>query len=132
MEECLVANDDEENANSSIDNAERGLKVTTAKKPTKGSGKAPARGRGRVATRGRGRKDSSSDSELENQPPRGGPRAKKPISDSDSDSPPPTKAPKNKVPAPATSNSRSSRSKVIEDSTSGENYLRENNSFEKD
>lgn len=126
-----MVNDEEENQNSSIDNAERGLKVTNVKKPTtKGRGKAPARGRGRAATRGRGRKDSSSDSELENQPPRGGPRAKKPISDSDSDSPP-TKAPKNK-PATVTSNSRASRSQIIEESTSGENYLRENNSFEKD
>lgn len=135
----MTVNDNINEQNETVDNE---MSVRTVKKrqpvPAKGKGKAKQLPKGRNL-RGRGKQqassndDSSDDSETENKP-RKGRRQKKivDLSSSENEEPFPRKISQaaNRKPAAARS-TRSSRTKIIEEnSTSGENILRENNSFE--
>lgn len=118
------------------DESRRVVPQSTKKQPAT-RGKVNAKAIVQKGRQTRGRKQVQSESESEDEfekenPKRGGRKAKQRVVESDSDDEPmPRKvsqATARKTPIRA---SRSNRSKVIEElSTSGENVLRENNSFE--
>lgn len=141
LEECLAVNDNpnEQNEQDDSNMSIHRPNTTVSKRPPatarKGKGKntkaAASKGRG-----GRGRRQQvssdESDSEAENNPRRGR-RKQRPVVSSESEEEEPVRKGKlaqtnRKMPA---RNTRTGRSKIIEEPTSsGENVLRENNSFE--
>lgn len=143
LEECLAVNDNptEQNENDESNMSIRHPNTTVSKRAPataqKGKGKNAKnpsnRGRGGRGRRQQVSSDESSDSEAENNP-RKGRRKQRPVSSESEEEEPVRKgklAQSNRKKLPPARPTRSGRSKIIEEPTSsGENVLRENNSFE--
>ncbi|KAL7024546.1 hypothetical protein ACKWTF_013099 [Chironomus riparius] len=144
LEECLAVNDNptEQNEHDESNMSIRRPNNTTVSKRApataqKGKGKSkktPApKSRGTRGRRQQVSSDGSSDSEAENNPRRGR-RKQQPVSSESEEEEPVRKgklAQSNRKKLPPARPTRSGRSKIIEEPTSsGENVLRENNSFE--
>lgn len=141
LEECLAVNDNpteqnEDNTESNISIRRPAAPATIKRQPAKGKGgkntKAAPKGRGGRGRRQQASSDESSDSEAENNPRRGRKGKQRQVSsESEEEEERPRKLPpssRKQLPSRA---SRTGRTKIIEEPTSsGENVLRENNSFE--
>lgn len=142
LDECLQVNDNPDADKNNESDISRRTNVPIVKRQPQNrgakatKGKKPAAQKGGRATRGGGRNmpndSDSEDSEREKENPRRGKGKQRIIeSDSDDDEPLPRKASQQTRKPPARASRASNRTKVIEElSTSGENILRENNSFE--
>jgi hypothetical protein len=136
LDECLTVNENP-NVSKEGDGDISSRSMIVKRQPVvkgKGKGKQAAKGRANVTRNTRKNKeydDESSDSEIENNPRRK--RQQKVVESSSDDEDLKRKPPARKQQPAAGSNrsTRASRTKIIEEFTSsGENVLRENNSFE--
>lgn len=138
LEDCLAVNDNRNADNENDSDTSRRTNVPIVKRqPQNRGGKTKSKQlvqKGRQLRGGRRNmpsSDDSSDSEIEKENPRREKAKQRVIeSDSDDDEPMPRKISQTRKP-PVRASRASNRTKVIEElSTSGENILRENNSFE--
>lgn len=138
LEECLAVNDNPQEQNEADETSRSIVHPATVKRmPVKGKGKST-----KPAPKGRARRgryaqnsDDSSDSEVENNPRGRRGKQRQVSSDSEDETPRQRKVPpqsnRKQQQLSSARPTRSGRSKIIEEPTSsGENVLRENNSFE--
>lgn len=140
LDECLQVNENPDADKNNESDIGRRTNVPIVKRQNRGGkgakGKQPPAQKGGRATRGNRRNvptdSDSEDSDVEKENPRRGKGKQRIIeSDSDDDEPLPRKMSQKTRNSSVRLSRASNRTKVIEElSTSGENILRENNSFE--